>query len=260
MKHHLKIEPVRRYPTPAYPTRQAVNLDPALLTALPIRWRRQPAVCAALILTLSTGLAGCAPMRAAHIDGNLAIPIFEHGDGRGVYGCVSVAPPVFLSEEEALQVIREEANARGIDFSGSYSITGDDFPATSLDPGLSIGPTPEPDKLDELGNWEGTLALDGYDEKIGLGFEFVSQQDVVDWSGGHGGGILDAYDMKGTASRLSEVLDNVAVFYDPGADFEDVEITRDMEAYTDQQKKIMTEKLREQVRDFLAWLAAQGVI
>ncbi len=35
-------------------------------------------------------------------------PIFEHGEGRGATGCVVIVPPVFLSEEEALQIANEE--------------------------------------------------------------------------------------------------------------------------------------------------------
>ena len=33
-------------------------------------------------------------------------PIFVHGDGIGAFGCMVTAPPVILSEEDALQIIK----------------------------------------------------------------------------------------------------------------------------------------------------------
>lgn len=44
-------------------------------------------------------------------------PIFEHGEGRGATGCVVVNPPVFLSEQDAMQVIREELPKSGVSLS-----------------------------------------------------------------------------------------------------------------------------------------------
>jgi hypothetical protein len=41
-------------------------------------------------------------------------PIFEYGAGRAGDGCVVVNPPVFLSEQDAMQVIREELKKSGV--------------------------------------------------------------------------------------------------------------------------------------------------
>jgi hypothetical protein len=51
-------------------------------------------------------------------------PIFEHGEGRGATGCVVVTFPVFLSEEEAMQVIREELAEHGIDLTRGPDLEG----------------------------------------------------------------------------------------------------------------------------------------
>ena len=83
----------------------------------------------------------------------LDIPIFAHGTGRSSYGCMSVAPPVFLSEEEAMQVIAEECAAQGIDISGEKTISGT-FPATSTLPeAISDSDSDE--------TYTGELTLDG---------------------------------------------------------------------------------------------------
>jgi hypothetical protein len=272
MKDIKGLLPVSRYTGPGYPTKKEVLTDPAVLKSLPMRWNAKPAICAALTMTLVTGLFGCEGhviQPTAGLSGNESsklqpaaansFPVFEHGTGRGAYGCMMVAPPVFLSEEEALQVIREEAAAQGIHFDGTRTLAGDHFPATSL----------EYDEDFDPGTWGGSLELDGYDSALNIGFEFVSQQDVVDWAKEDNvGSSVETFDMKGTAERLADVVDNTAVFYDPGSDPKAFDRHRtengDFETYYKQyeaeQKAQMIKQLREQVRDFLAWLAAEGVI
>ncbi|MCZ7584672.1 MAG: hypothetical protein M5R36_15785 [Deltaproteobacteria bacterium] len=49
----------------------------------------------------------------------IVAPVFEHGEGRGSIGCVMVNGPVFLSEEEALAVIKTALEKRGLTGFGS---------------------------------------------------------------------------------------------------------------------------------------------
>ena len=287
MKVKLEVQPVKRYKKPKYPTKEKVSENPAILYRVPDRWKGSPALYAALLLVVSGGLYACSGQgdgsetNGPAIPGDPAsavresvlpsaleptalppasvfkVPVFEHGSGRGSYGCVSVAPPVFLSEEEALQVIREEAEAQGIDFSGTRTLTGT-FPATNL-----YG-----DKTLEDATWKGELELDGYDEALGFGFEFVSRQDLIDWQvQGNIASSVESYELKATAERLAAAAENMAVFYDPSQNWEEFDWNtseKDFEAYvrkfSEEQKTKMIENLREQVRDFLAWLAAEGVI
>jgi hypothetical protein len=262
--------PVRGYSIPKYPTNQDVRLNPAILSAMPGRWNGKPAVCVALSLTLSTGLFACssgAPNETSQSSAiqttitttpvlttipsttrpTLAVPLFEHGDGRGFFGCVVVAPPVFLSEDEACQVIREEAATQGVHFNEAKSLAGSSFPSTDIYDYSGEGTAQ---------TWAGMLELDGYDAALDIGFEFVSQSDLLAWNikGGSPGGISETYDMKDTARRLSQSVANTAVFYDPCVDYS-------KEKYEEStQKSYRLDRLREQVRDFLSWLAAQQII
>ncbi len=263
MKTDLSAIPVKSYSNPHYPTKQEVLLHPDVLRLTPVRWGAKPAVCLALMLSISTGLYGCnRPIPGPRSEGGplaLAIPVFEHGNGHGSFGCVSVAPPVFLSEDEAAQAIRQEAEAMGVHFDGSLSLEGT-FPATNL-----YG-----DKAFAEATRTGTLDLDGYDPALGIGFEFVSQNDVVAWQQtGRQSSSVETYDMKGTAKRLAGSVENVAVFYDPGQNWDEfMQDRRDgisdfntyYAQYSAEQKERMLDDLRAQVRDFLSWLAAQGVI
>lgn len=302
----MKLTPIDHYIAPKYPTQQAVLRSPGILYTAPKRWKSKSGVMTALVLTVTTGLTGCgakapeassvpeaesadstivsstiseyvlvgevpdASVPLASPDGygkNLGtIPLFIHGEGRGSYGCVSVAPPVFLSEEEAIQVIREEAEAQGVHFSETIDIEGT-FPATTWDLDSPFSPTTAP------GTWEGKLTLDGYDSNLNLGFEYVSHEDIKNWNSDTGyASTVIQYDYKGTAQRLSDATENVAVFYDPasqdydafdqGFDWDDpsANISEYETQYTDEQKEKVIEDLRAQVRDFLEWLKGQGVI
>ena len=287
------LTPLSHYKEASYPTKEQIALHPELLRIVPRRWANNPVVLTALGLVLSAGLTACgttsqsaspdnlsptaseeavassvptshqSPSSAASAEDStetsandpeaLDIPIFAHGTGRGSYGCESVAPPVFLSEEEAMQVIAEECAAQGIDISGKKTISGT-FPATSTLPeGISGS---DSDKT-----YTGELTLDGYSEGLGIGVEFVSTDDIKDWrSNPRSISTVDEYDLKGTAQRLADCTDNVAVFYDPTADDYRAFTGSNEESYVESSKEKSLEELREQVRNFLQWLKGQGVI
>lgn len=284
------LSPLPNYKSPSYPTKEQIQLHPELLRTVPRRWARNPIVLTALSLVLSAGLTACgtasdsilpdsnsAPaasdasgasnspssgnstISAASAENSagdpatLDIPIFAHGTGRGSYGCESVAPPVFLSEEEAMQVIEEECAAQGIDLSGQKTISGT-FPATSTLPEAISGGASDQ-------TYTGDLSLDGYSDDLGIGVEFVSTDDILDWKADTGmAATVEEFDLKGTAQRLADCTDNVAVFYDPTAN-DDLEFTgSNEESYVESSREQSLEELRAQVRDFLQWLKAQGVI
>lgn len=53
---------------------------------------------------------------AARIDAAVVAPLFEHGSGRAATGCVVVSPAVFMTEEEARIIIKEELEKLGFNF------------------------------------------------------------------------------------------------------------------------------------------------
>lgn len=291
------LTPLSHYKEANYPTKEQVSLHPELLRIVPRRWANNPVVLTALGLVLSAGLTACGTASQSVPPDNLSpaasdetaassvptshqspssmasaeesavdsaeaspnspdtldIPIFAHGTGRGSYGCESVAPPVFLSEEEAMQVIQEECAAQGIDISGEKTISGT-FPATSTLPEAISG-------SDSDKTYTGDLKLDGYSEDLGIGVEFVSTDDIKDWrSNPRSISTVDEYDLKGTAQRLVDCTEGVAVFYDPTADDYREFTGSNEESYVESSKEKSLEELREQVRDFLQWLKGQGVI
>ncbi len=108
----MEPKPVQQDLHPAYPTRRDV-LAGAATFAL-------------------ANLAGCSFAVAELESGKIAVaPVFEHGEGRGVTGCNVVTPPVFLSEEEGLQILREELAKHGIQLKAGGTLQGVVVPARS---------------------------------------------------------------------------------------------------------------------------------
>ena len=272
----MKLQPIRSYATPKLPTRDVVDEHPELLRLLPKRWQSNAVVVAALTtcLALANGRAyanGTATTSVA--------PIFEHGRGGGTYGCKAINPPVFLSEDEAQNVIVEEAKRAGIDFSkDGKTISKVTMPTNTKLNRLSETPNGSSGRKAKTHTQVlPSIAMDGFDGKHNIAFEFVSDQDLRAWKTGvNEFGTVGDEDLIGTARALVTGIRKAkpggvyAVFYDPsigrgdaskragpahGSDWE-AEYAR----VTAVAEDMAREQLRAQVKDFIKWLKAQGVI
>jgi len=304
----MKSKPVRRYPRPRYPTRLEVAARPGLLRRhQPPAWRQWPELTGAvgLFLLADTTLLRAAnspakngPTRAQTNAVAVVAPIFQHGDGRGATGCIVMSPPVFLSEEEALQVVREELAAKGVQLgTNKVAVAGVPAGSTWIRPGEK-SPTP--------------FESDAADPKKKVSVEYVSDSDAREWdleaqlearpNGPIQLSTVQEYDLPKTsafiASRVKRrATDKVyfGTFYDPMAGCIDHEkLAAQTGAATAAQSppaKVKAEVksvgsramsyldglnplermeaaakaesrrlLRLQVQDFLKWLQAQGAI
>jgi hypothetical protein len=272
----MNIEPIRRYSQPRLPTREIVDEHPELLRLLPKRWQTNSAVVAALTACLA--MTTCNSGQAADTPTKVA-PVFEHGTGIGSFGCIAVNPPIFLSEDEARQVIVEEAKRSRIQFAPDGK-TLDDIT-------LITNGTFDPVK-DAEGKWQyhtkyGTqvrsISLDGFDKKRNIAFEYVSEKDLKDWNAGVTvRGTAGDDDLIGVAKSLSAGIAKAkpggtyGVFYDPAIGYKDALDKAGKLDYSspDSQARLAKidaaasqlarEDLRKQVQDFIKWLKAQGVI
>jgi len=174
----MKSKPVRRYPKPKYPTRLEVAARPALLRRhQPPAWRQWPELTGAvgLFLLADTTLLRAAntpprnsPTRAQTNAVAVVAPIFQHGDGRGATGCIVMSPPVFLSEEEALQVVREDLAAKGVQLgTNKVAVAGVPACSTWIRPGEK---TPRP------------FESDAADPRKKVFVEFVTAYDADQWN------------------------------------------------------------------------------
>lgn len=250
---------------PRYPDKQAILADSALLLDTPERWRRNAAVCAALASVSALLLSSCSTMANNSESAAIPVPFFEYGDGRGGFGCVSVAPPAFLSESEAHAVIYEIAKEEGILFQrNQVQLEKIGIPVTHV-----MGDNDPTYKVKK-----GTLLLDGTDEENKVAFEFISTTDIEDWADDPKNmwSSVSSYDFIGAAKALSKSLGKadtdmaVAVFYDPSYPYNDETkkiITECKDDYPLMERKLRElarEDLKKQVLDFIAWLKAEGII
>ena len=270
----LKVVSLTRYEDPNYPTHGILDEHPELLQLVPKRWRGNAAVIGALT-ALCLISSGCRNGSGEATVSRVA-PVFQHGTGRAGYGCVAVAAPVFLSEDEARHVIEQEASKAGLSFAHG-----------SKKP-LALRPQEEQTVYDESGKDQGfhtrrkerslNLVLDGMDKGRSISYEYVSNDDFRSWNLAvpYYGSTAWEFDHKRTAELLRQGLLKArckgvyAVFYDPCADFSSFALGEQpsfrggaeiAKRYPKPQSKWTSEnQLRAQVRDFIKWLKAQGVI
>lgn len=264
----MKTSPAKNYKNPAYPTRLEVLNDPELLRKnLPPAWRAMPQMAGslALFLAVNSSLHG-AEKKAAGLAGAAAVvaPVFEHGEGRGATGCVMVAPPVFLSEEEAWQVISEELAKQGVNATTKpFEVKGVTSP--------------------EMRDHPGSFALkpyqaDGADTNKHVAVEFVSSEDYQRLGGAFSMSTVQVYNFKDVAKSVGERVAKDAkekvyfgVMYDPSTPPKrDTNVVNQPKTPEDWRKQWQERDregraeskrlLRLQVQDFLKWLQGQGVI
>lgn len=275
----MKVTPIKQYSQPAFPTRSILDEQPELLRLLPKRWQRNPVVLAALagLCTLMLGHRATNAATEPHGVSRVA-PLFIHGNGVGSYGCDSSNPPVFLSEADAREVIQEEGKRVGISFQpDSPTLPSVRLPVTCMgayyrQDGKPVDTTPV----------VRSFTLDGTDKKRRISFEYISASDFSEWETREPVTVVYSAtweDIKKTAETVRNGLVEAkpnglfAVFYDPVSGPEDASKRfnierkwgKDFSAEAENNLKtkaldLSREQLRAQVRDFVKWLKAQGVI
>lgn len=276
----MDIRPVKKYKNPKYPDKESVVNNPELLKQLPNRWKKNVYVSTALSSLLIFTLTSCREKEASGTNITekeaMVAPVFDYGSGRGSFGCMSIAPPSFLSEEEAFQVIQEEGKKLGINFKREgLELEGVKIPETKYflkpeDGGDSDSIKDKGSTIDSSKN--GDLVLDGYDDEKKIGFEFVSKEDYDSWhveEGIHSS--VEDFDFISTAKVLRDGLENkngeasIGMFYNPmerlsEAELKLVPLNNDWDGMEAKVKGMAEDNLRKQVRDFLEWLKAQGIM
>jgi len=256
--------PLAAYKVPAYPTHSQLQARPGfLLRHLPPRWRGDRL----LLLLLTSSL----PATQGCTEPALGVaPLSNHGYGVGSYGCMVITPPIFMSETEAMAVVKDELEAAGI--SGmAQGVTLDDVTVSGVavedcNPGI------------EPGDSSITFVADLYDEPKLLAIEVFTERDftamhrdaelVCETS-------VESIDLKRTALLLTQELEEkgqgrwYGVLYDPvpSASYDDLQACWDREdpdpcedALMDKTREMGKRMLREQVRDLVVWMEGNGVL
>ena len=242
----MKAKPEKRRKRPQYPTAQA----PRTLRYVKTQERRGVAWETMSLISARRFLSLCGAVDARPVSGPPALPRYSSTEGRGSAGCVVVTPPVFLSEEEALQVISE--------ILAEHGLTASDSP-----------PAIEGFVFDDKASGARTpLVPDFFDPAKNVAVEFVSEDDYVGLCHGEFHSSVGSYDILDLAHTMSMAVREFssglyfAALYDPMVSYNlwDRKDHEDANARWERTKEQSRQLLREQVKDFVDWLKGQGVI
>ncbi|MCL1895797.1 MAG: hypothetical protein FWG03_04545 [Clostridiales bacterium] len=278
-----KTTPVRKRTAPKYPDQYSIKLDRLLLQNRPLRWSASPVAGTVLSAVVMLGLSGCGGTGKGFVEETvtggeplpvpyITSPFFEHGAGIGAYGCVSVAAPVFLSEDDAYAIIKDEFEKRNLTvLKGGGSIQNIEIPKIS----------PYYTGIDtKSGETQiGVLEFDFQVKDKNIQMEYVSMDDMRSWESvepDENGEIVmssvSSYNLKGAAQTLNKSLNDrysetaYGTFYDPAEMVDTLAIPEDSdweEAFgqlEEEARQKSADALRMQVTDFLGWLSAEGII
>ena len=217
----MNARPVTRYRNPHYPTRLEVLNDHTLLEKhLPPAWKS----CAEMagVVTLFLAANNCAGFSQDHMKGTtgkpaVVAPIFVHGEGRGAVGCVVVNPPVFLSEQDAMQVIREQLRKAGVALSATHVPLKDVMIPQFRQQWSQADLQP---KTAPTGKTK-VLTLSALDQRRRVGVEFVSEENYFDLGGEQSASTVQGFDFKQIAADVDKSVGKsqnlyFGAFYRPG--------------------------------------------
>jgi hypothetical protein len=281
----METKPLLNYQSPNYPRIEVVFSDPGiLLKNMPKKWRANKMIVVAMI---SFSVSACKAQtekpanttqqehfvkdkdanqvnKNALKDSMKIAPIFVHGEGVGASGCVMIAPPVYLSEEEALKIILRELKKEGLSFN-------DKFQGDSIEVKRKRILYNDDEKITK---WEDrykdsietrSLYPDAYNKDLKMVIEFVSMKDFRQFADEERVmSSVSEYDIKAVAEKIQKAFKkkgayNTVVFYDPvgWADRDDRGSWDEMEKAGSRKA---VEMLKLQVSDFIDWLKKEKII
>jgi hypothetical protein len=244
----MQPKPLQSHERPAYPTRREILAGAASFAF--------------------AGLARGTFVFAATEEGKITVaPIFKHGEGRGAMGCIVVSPPVFLSEEEGMQILREELAKSGIKLKAGSLLAGVRIPARLEKRKLvdnGNGKKEYKDEFVEVPSRAKPLKLGGIDSNKKIAVEFLSHKRYDDLRGEDGIPLVQTFDFKGAAEYVAAQVKKqgrdqifVGVFYDP---LTKLSLKGDWKKDEKEAKENSAKELRLQVQDFVTWLKKQKAI
>lgn len=283
-KSFIKVKPLKFYKKPGYPGKECYEADPYLLLSyVPGSWLKKPLAVGALLAFVFSGSTPTAANESLHstttkskkvankektaVDtntnantrqdeqkpdhkqGSVAIaPLFIHGSGTGATGCIVMSPPVFLPEEEAIEIILSQLKKEGFQFEIRDHILPGVFTREVM---ATYDGKWNPKKI-EL-DVQYPFYFDLYDKQHNLGIKFVSGENYFKLGGPSNTSTVQGYNMIDIAQAVREKLrdynkTNAAVFYDP-LNHEKYPRGSHKEAL-----KQAGQELRKQVNNFIRWL------
>jgi hypothetical protein len=263
----MQLKPVKTKKELGFPTINEFARNPELLYKnIPSSWLKNKYVAASLAMFVLCGNVGKSQLeKKENIDFVLqekqnkenqkskkivkVAPVFAHGEGSGLTGCMAIAGPVFISEQEARTLIFDALKKEGIE------VDTVDTPTISFS-------LPSKKKID--------LKIDGFNKKFNLSIQYISGKDYKPFreydtteNGFKKYYSTEGYSTKEAASIISSEMKkinkyNSGVFYDPltKCEYRKVDGVNPCVIAKEESKEL----LLAQVQDFIQWLKDEGIL
>jgi len=278
----MEIKPIKQKRKPEYPTIKTFVDNPGLLSkSVPFAWIRNQYAATTLATFILCGAVNQnsaqkvkpatvvvskdikkdkpAAIQSVKHDPVKIARIFSHGDGTGAIGCEVMSPPVFISEDEARKIIFTALKKENLIFSTTNT------PVLKFDaPPIAEDCYYDRQKKNAK-KAKVEIKMDGYNNQYNLAIEYVSVGDFNKFKNDDQCySSAEAINTRGAAELIMNELKNqgttnAVVFYDPmpRVDFISSEMYGDTEKRIN---KLAREQLLAQVKDFIIWIKAEGLI
>jgi hypothetical protein len=208
-------------------------------------------------------------------------------DGRGSFGCMATNPPIYMAENEAVEIIKTELQKAGLELADSFKVEQIQAP---------VDDDPETDQMEVHGEFEIKIrkgvklggmdyVFDLGDEKRSIAIEFLSLRDYNYWDG-ESLSTVSSYDFPALMIKLRKIFEErkqgkpvtIGIFFEPLV-YPDNDIIPPLDGLDDQQRtfvreqallaegdsagfaqKQAREKLLGQVQYFIEYLRKEGVL
>ncbi len=245
----MKIQPVKKYETPAYPNEN--NYTPSTKGQMPFLSHKAVFLAMLTLFLQNNSKADTSTLPKAsqqlveNKNKNMSkrqnnvktpqydcAPVFDHGDGRGAIGCVVQSPPVFITEADAQKIIIEMFSQYGIKFSDTDKTFKD---LSFITYQKNINRETGKSRYANVPDRKKPLNLNLFSEKSNLGIVYVTKDNYDKfWSSTQNRSTVSSFDTKFVARQLVPQLDSYGkftcgVFYDP--------LTKSMDKAEDDQNK-----------------------
>ena len=289
----MKIKPLKQYKNPSYPTYEESKRDARLLEHVPRRWKNGIPLASLMGsgLLLQTLCAGCkdnaepkesvavklanlfkkkndeAANNTPALPATRVAPILEEAlanDGCGSFG--DAPEPIYLSENEALDLIQAEMEKAGLRVRDMVTLDGVLVPNTfqlgerKFERGKEIIFKLRPLK-------EGAYTFDLGTEDKSVMVKFLQARDFYRWEDDVFGDLTGSWhDLPWLVTQMRETFLQrtngapviIGLFFDPMPDSDWFFLEDgDMQIYT---KEDAREKLRKQVLHFMEYLKQNGIV
>ena len=290
----MKIQPAKRCPEFGYPTMHEMqDASSDWRSRIPRRWEQLPGFAALLgLLALSGDVRADAdeakPAVSQAPDAtkpapenavaqsvqqatSIVAPLLDEAlqqDGRGAFGCIVINPPTFLAEDDAIQLIRWEQRAAGLDVKERVILdnvkapVGDGMNAIVEETMNENGETvtsmrfPQTDEERAIKLAPRAFNFDLADADHSVYVEYLAREDYAKWEG-RSWSTVDSYDFPKLARKVSAAWGErhsdertvFGVFFDPLAHVDQIRPElMSRSGMTDEQKLMAREKYLAEMR------------